>query len=375
LTIAVQQIPVGYNIDLSCFALGKNARVRGDDDFIFFNNASLGNALILRAERNEFEVNTKAVPADIEKLAFCLTLSEGQRLGHRMDALQGINVSVSGGAPLTFQFPTSGRTEVALILAEIYRRNNEWKFRALGQGFNGGLQPLAEHFGVTISQGEGGSAPPQAPQPAPAINLSKITLKKTGDKISLEKKGGSLGEISINLNWNTGVPQSSGLLGSLLGAGNKGAIDLDLGCLFELQDGDKGAVQALGNAFGRLVAEPWIELDGDDRTGSNQSGETLRINGHQWNKIRRVLVYAFIYEGTLNWAAANGRVLIKTPGQPYIEVLLDNPSKGEGMCAIALLENVGGKLEISKQVSYFRGGHSEMDKAYRWGLRWKAGSK
>ena len=72
-----------------------------------------------------------------------------------------------------------------------------------------------------------------------AINLQK------GQKVDLTKKtSGGLGEILVNLNWNTG---KKGFLSGLLG--NSG-IDLDLGCLFEMKDGRKGAVQALGNAFG-----------------------------------------------------------------------------------------------------------------------------
>ena len=75
-----------------------------------------------------------------------------------------------------------------------------------------------------------------------AINLQK------GQKVSLKKNTASgLGEILVNLNWNS-TPVNKGFLSSLFG-GSSG-IDLDLGCLYELKDGKKGTVQALGNAFG-----------------------------------------------------------------------------------------------------------------------------
>ena len=86
-----------------------------------------------------------------------------------------------------------------------------------------------------------------------AINLTK------GNKVNLQKSAKGLGEILIYLNWNS-QPASGGFLKSLLG-GNKG-IDLDLGCLYELNDGTKGAVQALGNSFGSLKEAPYIMLDG-----------------------------------------------------------------------------------------------------------------
>ncbi len=107
-----------------------------------------------------------------------------------------------------------------------------------------------------------------------AINLQK------GQKVSLEKKSSAgLGEILVNLNWNA-RPQKKGFLSSLF-ASNQG-IDLDLGCLFELKDGRKGTVQALGNCFGSLNHPPFIALDGDDRRScgrrkpSNQRRQNCR---------------------------------------------------------------------------------------------------
>lgn len=94
---------------------------------------------------------------------------------------------------------TAGRQEAALILGELYRRNNEWKFRFVAQGFNGGLKPLAEHFGVDVA-----AEPAAAPAPKPAeskISLSKISLSKEKPSISLSKRD-NFGEIRINLNWH-----------------------------------------------------------------------------------------------------------------------------------------------------------------------------
>ena len=100
-----------------------------------------------------------------------------------------------------------------------------------------------------------------------AINLQK------GQKVSLKKSSSAgLGEILVNLNWNA-KPPKKGFFANLLSGSS--AIDLDLGCLFELKDGSKGAVQALGNAFGALNRPPFIALDGDDRTGAAVAGEQL----------------------------------------------------------------------------------------------------
>lgn len=148
-----------------------------------------------------------------------------------------------------------------------------------------------------------------------------------------------------------------------------------MACLYELKNGSKGVVQALGNSFGSLTRAPYISLDGDDRTGTVKSGENLRINGNMLKEFKRILVFAFIYEGAANWAEANGVVTIKQSGGPDIEVRMDEHEKNKGMCAIALIQNVNDQtLSIEKLVSYYAG-HAKMDEAYKWGLRWVAGSK
>ena len=199
-----------------------------------------------------------------------------------------------------------------------------------------------------------------------------ISLQK-GHKVSLEKKSpAGLGEIHVNLNWNS-VPQNQGFIKSLFG-GQQG-IDLDLGCLYELKNGQKGAVQALGNSFGSLTRPPYVSLDGDDRTGAAAAGENLRINGNQIANIKRVLVYTFIYEGVANWKQADATVTIRYPGAEDLIVKMDSYNSSDTMCALALLENVKDEtFSVEKVVQFFRG-HAMMDQAFGWGLNWKPGRK
>lgn len=201
-----------------------------------------------------------------------------------------------------------------------------------------------------------------------AINLQK------GQKVSLQKNTSSgLGEILVNLNWNSGT-QNKGIFKSLFGGGQQG-IDLDLGCLYELKDGRKGAVQALGNSFGSLAQPPYVSLDGDDRTGAAVAGENLRINGNQISNIKRILVYTFIYEGVANWQQANATVTIKYPGAEDLIVKMDSYNSNQMMCALALLENVNDETFSVEKIVRFFDGHPMMDQAFNWGLRWMSGSK
>lgn len=382
-TVTITYTPVaGADLDVSAFLLTDTGKVRGDNDMCFFGQQSVNNGAVKLVEsaagRTVFSLNLEAIDQAVEKVALTATIYENKA---KFAAFPVLNVSVSGGieAPI----PTQGMQETALILGEFYRRQGAWKFRCVAQGFAGGLAPLAQHFGVDIAAPAPSAAPtpapapvvpPAAPAPASKVNLSKITLDKQRPSISLEKKDGDFGEIKINLNWNRSSQNSggSGFFASL--RGKSGGIDLDVGCLYEMENGSKGAVQALGNAFGDFRDAPFIQLMGDDRTGSVSDGEWLRINGKEWRQIRRVLVYAFIYEGAPNWQATDGVITLYIPGEAPIEVRLSEEGGSKGMCAIALLENVGGSVRVNRKVEFFKG-HSDMDKAFGWGMRWAAGSK
>lgn len=202
------------------------------------------------------------------------------------------------------------------------------------------------------------------------MRLQKITLEKSRP-VSLDKRGGSFGEILVNLNWSR-RPAAGTRWNPFRQAA--GGIDLDLGCMYEQHSGDKAVIQALGNRFGRFDAAPWVQLMGDDRTGAGADGENLRINGARWADFKRILLFAFIYEGVPNWAAADAVVTLKALEQPELTVRLDSHSDRQGMCAIALLENDGGRLRVTKLVDYFAG-HPDADRAHGFGFRWQAGSK
>jgi tellurite resistance protein TerA len=374
----------GAEVDISAFALTGNGKVRGDDDMVFYGQPRPGNGSVAfvsnAAGRAEFSIDIPKLLATTEKIAFTATIHENRKTFGAFTSLQVTVKNAAGQAVLVATLPATGMVESALILGELYLRQGQWKFRAVGQGFAGGLKPLAEHFGVDISDSPAAPAPAAAPPPpAPAkkpISLSKVTLDKAKPRVSLEKKTEGFGEIRINLNWNRGnapAAKSGGLLGGLFGGGNKG-MDLDVGCLYEQRDGTISAIQALGNRFGSLRSDPFIELKGDDRTGAISEGEWLHINGQQWQTFKRILVYAFIYEGAPNWAQTDGVVTIYVPNEPPLEIRLTEGGNSLGMCALVLLENLNGTLQVNREVRYFKG-HQEMDQAYRWGLNWRAGSK
>lgn len=372
------------SLDSSAFALNAQGKVRGDDDFIFYNQLTQPGGGVQRTrDGRSFTITFAKLPAEIERIVIALTIDQGQRRGQsfgQLSQVRAILCDVASQTPLAaFPLATKMMPETALIVAEFYLRNGEWKFRAVGQGFVGGLGPLAQQYGVDVADDPEVAAPPPPLRPAPVpsppppampIRLEKITLEKKGSSISLEKKGQGFEELVINLNWNSGSG-GKGFFSRLTGGGK---IDLDLGCLFKLRDGQAGAVQALGDSFGSLQQPPYIQLMGDDRSGASAQGEFLRINGRQWEQVDRVVVFALIYEGAPNWAETDAVVTIQTPGQSTLEIRLGSQQSDQRMCALVMLENQGGNIKVTKLVEYFRD-HRVLDQAYGFGLRWVAGSK
>jgi tellurite resistance protein TerA len=218
-----------------------------------------------------------------------------------------------------------------------------------------------------------------------AIDLNKITLEKQGDahRIDLTKKeDGQTKEIIINLNWFN--PKQSSW--AKFWNGDK-SIDLDLGCWYELRDGRKSCIDGLQFAQGQggpknrvtrqgcYTQAPWIWHSGDDRSGSAADGENMLINPQGVADLKRITVYCFIYEGVAKWADTNAVVTIKVPDNPDIIVEMGAQYSSQKFCAIAeILFGEDNSMTVKKLVT-FHDGHAECDRAYNWGMQWRAGSK
>lgn len=364
------------DLDITAYLLdAQTNKVRGDSDMIFYGQRQTSNgSVVLESSGNQtvIRINTAMVDNAIGKIAICATIDGAPNLS----CVSQLTLSLNSGGNVIAQAEAKHPNEAALILAEVYRHNGAWKCRWVAQGFHGGLQPLAEHFGVDISEAPT-SVPPPATPPTTAhhapISLNKITLDKQKSSISLEKKGSSFGEIRINLNWNQRpAQQNGGFLQRLLGA--SGGIDLDLGAMIRYKNGNIDLVQALGNRFGDLNRLPYVKLQGDDRTGAVSEGEWLIINGQHWEVFQQIVIYCFIYEGVPNWNATDGVVTIHAPNQPPVETRLTEGSNRLNMCAVVTLNNDNEQLRITREDRYFAG-HRELDKHYGFGFQWQRGKK
>lgn len=184
-------IDAGVTIDVSCFGVDEHDRLSDDRYMVFYNQTSSPNGevrLVLQAANARFELNLDALPAGIAKLVFTAAVDgEGD-----LKALNALSFRL--GAGHNFELSAADFTqEKAIIIAELYRRDNLWRIGAVGQGFAGGLDALLAYFGGTLASGgtptaTPAPAPTAATRPTPSVSLVKRFEDKAPQLVSLAKK-------------------------------------------------------------------------------------------------------------------------------------------------------------------------------------------
>lgn len=184
-------------------------------------------------------------------------------------------------------------------------------------------------------------------------------------------------DLTMGLAWNNVVMhQAEGLLNRLTKKVTRVGVDLDLGCLYEMKDGAKGAIQAFGEMFGEYDRPPYIHHSGDERTGEAEGDdEVITINGQKWPDLKRVLVYAYIYQGPNCWSEIEPDLTIRMRAdEPDTHIKIDARLKDMNLCALAMMENNKNGVRITNLSEYFPA-HPAMDRAFGFGLKWADGEK
>ena len=153
-----------FDLDASAFLLTASGKVRGDHDFIFYNqlksqDGSVEHTGDYRSGQGDGDdeslvVDLSKVSPEIEKIAITVTIhdaqSRGQNFGQIANAFIRVVNQDSGIEIVRFDLAEDYSTETAMVFGEVYRHNGEWKFRAVGQGYAGGLAAMCQQYGIQV---------------------------------------------------------------------------------------------------------------------------------------------------------------------------------------------------------------------------------
>ncbi|GHV35806.1 chemical-damaging agent resistance protein C [Synergistales bacterium] len=158
-----------FDLDTSCFLVGENGKVNREEDFIFYSNLkSRGDAVVHTGDNRTgvgdgddevIRVNFKKMPEDIKKIVVCVTIHEAESRRQNFGQVSGAYVRLdkivndtdtSGETVLKFDLVEDFSVETAIVVCELYKHNNEWKFNAVAAGYQGGLSALCKNYGLNV---------------------------------------------------------------------------------------------------------------------------------------------------------------------------------------------------------------------------------
>lgn len=158
-----------FDLDASAFMLGKNGKVRKDEDFIFYGNLQSSDGGVTHTgdsleggsggDDETIFIDFSKIPEDVDKIAITVTIYEAQERGQNFGQVSNAYVRVArrsnesdtvGTEELRYDLGEDFSVETALVVCEIYRSGSTWKFNAVGAGYQGGLYALCKSFGVNV---------------------------------------------------------------------------------------------------------------------------------------------------------------------------------------------------------------------------------
>lgn len=158
-----------FDLDASAFLLGENGKLLKDDDFVFYNNLNGRNGAVVHTGDNltgdgdgddeVIYIDFTKIPSEIKKIAICVTIHDAENRRQNFGQVSNAYIRIAkradefddvGEPVLKFDLEEEFSIETALVVAEIYEKNGEWKFNAVAAGYQGGLEAIIRSFGGNV---------------------------------------------------------------------------------------------------------------------------------------------------------------------------------------------------------------------------------
>lgn len=288
-------------IDTGAFLLEENGKCNGDESFIFYGQPlSVDQSVRYResgANQNEVSILLNRLSNNIKKIAFTLTIHEGETRGQSFSEVSSLSLKIkdkaTNGTLASFLFGEELHKETAIVAGELYLHNSEWKFNAIGSGFFGGLAALCTNFGIEVEEDNQNTD----------IKAKQISYEPVKEEVYYQKEE-AIKPMTVTLEkkGSVSIKKTERVVATLEWESKK---DLDLYCFYVLKDGTEGKVYYRNK--GNANTAPFITLDGDS-IGAGK--ETIII--HKPSEIKYVLfsAYSAISNGFGSFKSMKARAVV-----------------------------------------------------------------
>ena len=384
-------------IDGAAFMLSDRDICEEDGDFVFYGQPVHASGAIRHGGKvgDRREVLTFApalVPDTVYKVALTLTIHDGEDNGHFFRDVHDIYIrclnAENGRELLRFEFGEELERETAIVTAELYRHKEEWKFAAVGSGYNGGLEALCESYGLDVADdcedeedevekgalaaeagtaaenaNDSDAAPPktsEASKPAANIGSGSDSAEASADvpaspprRVDIAKPTGSpvvLEKIQLSKPGSVSIRKSASTMAMLVW--ENPSKDLDLYCFYVTKSGECGKIYYKNRGSGQQP--PYIELDQDTR-GAGQ--ETIRI--YRTDELKYVLfcAYSAVSNGFGSFKGMKARAVVDNGEGQRVESWLQKKNMFSYWVAIAKIDFTGeDRIEVSQVETYSKSG-------------------
>lgn len=320
-TLVVELMTNSAVIDVACFGLDGQQKLASDDYMTFYNQPKTPCGAVSWQATNQqqrFDIDLNKLPNTIDYLVLTATI-DGQATMRELGASK-VTLEQAGQTLATYNFDGSGfDSERAIMLLQVYRKNEVWRINAIGQGFSGGLSALVTHFGGEVADDNSSSTQPNLERtPSTDIpdsqskpfNLKKVTLDKPGSEHRISLTKGSSDHLIVEAIWIDNGDASA----------NNDDLDLRVGIL--AQNGKAMSYVHAPEQSGSLSRMPYIEHQGDIKVASaNEPGkETVLVSSdiakHYGGKVALVFsVYSAVSNGAVSIASLQPKMRMQYKDQ------------------------------------------------------------
>ena len=324
-TLIAQLTASATVIDVACFSLDGQQQLINDDYMTFYNQPKTPCGAISwqsTATQQRFDIDLSKLPDSVDYLVLTATI-DGQSTMRELGASH-VMLEQAGQILANYTFDGSAfDSERAIMLLQVYRKNDVWRINAIGQGFNGGLSALVTHFGGEVADDEAtdkqleenksqndSANNPNSPSTSQPFNLKKVTLDKPGSEHRINLTKGGNDHLVVEAIWTDNGDASV----------NNDDLDLRVGILAH-NSKDMSYIHA-PEQIGSLTAMPYIQHQGDIKVASiNEPGkETVLVNPdiakYYGGKVALVFsVYSAVSNGAVSIASLQPKMRMKYQDQ------------------------------------------------------------